>query len=967
MPVLTLAAALLAAQATQGETAAQVVRHAIAAVEGDSAERAAERWAQRLGRDSTDRLARLGVAVSAELAYQDTTAQRHYLLLLAPGGPRDQAAGYAAVQLARRVAVGGNLRHSDSIAATGVAIGRALDDPVLTGEALVALAIARHRTQGPVAGLALLDTADLVLPAAELRLRALSRCARAQMYMFAGDTRSLTLEAEGFKLASEAGDYRARATCRAVRASEMARRAMMDTALNTYADLIADLRHAKDRLALASALQWRAHFYRTVGWLAKARHDATEAIEHAEASGARAAIPWARATLAWSALSLGDLAGAARDAREATRLFLASGDRFAASTAHSLEGHAAVAAGDWDAARVAYREALAQAQAAGWAEAVITVQQALVNAALRDGDIATADSLVETIDRYARAKGMLGYLGGNQYFRAVVAIRAGRLAEAERLLKPRVDSSAQPHFAYIAAARLAEVYARQGRMSEAAAALAAASEALDDWRRTLRDRELRLFALQFSLDSSDPDLGVATVIHSLTRREFFTRAFLLLESIRARELADRLTRAAADDPAGSDRAVRSAPAMPAADVMRAIPDDSTAILRYVTGRGAEPTTLWVITWRRFDWVQLPASAQEDSLAPAIARLGALVESGEDPRGVGRELGALLFDQAIYKLDPDIRRLVVVPDGLLHRVPFDALVLPDGKRVIERFAVSYAPSATIAATWWSREPTPPVEAALVLADPRFDPEISTGDGGAEVFRDAIAGRGGLPRLRGSGREAGIVARYLAGATVRRRDAASESWLKRERLTKFGVVHFATHALVDEGSVTTTALALAPGDGEDGFLRAGELAGLQLSADLVVLSACRTAGGTLIRGEGVQGLSSPLLAAGARAVVATWWPIGDAATVSLAQAFYQSMADGRAAGDALREAKLAALARGASTREWAAFTLVGNPLVRPLVRQPAGGPSPAMLVGGALLVVLLVYGFAATRKRRTAERG
>jgi len=75
-----------------------------------------------------------------------------------------------------------------------------------------------------------------------------------------------------------------------------------------------------------------------------------------------------------------------------------------------------------------------------------------------------------------------------------------------------------------------------------------------------------------------------------------------------------------------------------------------------------------------------------------------------------------------------------------------------------------------------------------------------------------------------------------------------------------------------TIANTALALAPEGAEDGFVHPAELAALGLQAELVVLSACRTAGGVIVRGEGIQGLAAPLLAAGARAVAATWWPIG-----------------------------------------------------------------------------------------------
>ena len=94
------------------------------------------------------------------------------------------------------------------------------------------------------------------------------------------------------------------------------------------------------------------------------------------------------------------------------------------------------------------------------------------------------------------------------------------------------------------------------------------------------------------------------------------------------------------------------------------------------------------------------------------------------------------------------------------------------------------------------------------------------------------------------------------------AASEAQLKREPLGRYQIIHFATHALVDETSPTRTSLALTPGDGDDGFVRPGELSSLTLAANLVVLSACRTATGRLVRGEGMLGLTAPLLAAGAR---------------------------------------------------------------------------------------------------------
>src|SRR5262249_58035781 len=113
------------------------------------------------------------------------------------------------------------------------------------------------------------------------------------------------------------------------------------------------------------------------------------------------------------------------------------------------------------------------------------------------------------------------------------------------------------------------------------------------------------------------------------------------------------------------------------------------------------------------------------------------------------------------------------------------------------------------------PPPPASGPvrlLALGDPTF------ASPGAEPFPVA----GGLPRLEASAREVALVARYAPEAEVRLRAAASAAWLKRADLTPFRVLHLATHAVVDESTAARTALALAPGDGDDGFVAPGELA-------------------------------------------------------------------------------------------------------------------------------------------------
>src|SRR6185369_3035055 len=196
----------------------------------------------------------------------------------------------------------------------------------------------------------------------------------------------------------------------------------------------------------------------------------------------------------------------------------------------------------------------------------------------------------------------------------------------------------------------------------------------------------------------------------------------------------------------------------------------------------------------------------------------------------------------------------------------------GRYAVERYAMSVAPSAAVVAALWQRVRERgtlvgrPVR-LLAFGDPAFAKRGSTGiltDAAVETYSSAFDSAGGLQRLEASGREARLVARFAPEAEVRLRERASAAYLKHAPLEHLRVIHFATHALVDDRTAARTALVLAPGEGESGFVGPGDLAALQLDADLVVLSACRTAAGVVLGGEGIQGLTAPLLQAGARSV-------------------------------------------------------------------------------------------------------
>jgi CHAT domain-containing protein len=150
-----------------------------------------------------------------------------------------------------------------------------------------------------------------------------------------------------------------------------------------------------------------------------------------------------------------------------------------------------------------------------------------------------------------------------------------------------------------------------------------------------------------------------------------------------------------------------------------------------------------------------------------------------------------------------------------------------------------------------------------------------------------------------------------------------------LSQYRIVHFATHGLLNSQRPELSGIVLSlvdeRGRAQDGFLRLHEIYNLKLNADLVVLSACQTALGKEVRGEGLMGLTRGFMYAGAPRVVASLWRVDDRATAELMKRFYRGMLkDGLPAAAALRAAQVSMLKeiRWSAPYYWAAFTLQGD---------------------------------------------
>lgn len=326
------------------------------------------------------------------------------------------------------------------------------------------------------------------------------------------------------------------------------------------------------------------------------------------------------------------------------------------------------------------------------------------------------------------------------------------------------------------------------------------------------------------------------------------------------------------------------------------------------------------------------------LETKVATFLGLVEARDDSL---LEPGAVtLYDDllgaALAELPVRVEELILVPDGVLHLLPFGLLrPHPQVDPLAATHRLSSVPSVTL---WhrWRNDPAPTPAAALALADPDFVGFSPSPEGSADplVSDDrswALEAGSALGRLPYAAQEGRAVVRRLGGppSRVRIGDEASEAFLKSAPLDEFGVLHFAAHALVDDQRPGRSAVLLAAGSAEeDGLLQPREIAALDLAGKLVVVSACESGSGQVLSGEGVQSLARAFFRAGARAVVASLWRLEDDEAAEFFDLFYRALAEGGSVAAALASARRELSRRGAPAAAWAGVVVLGDGGMVPL---------------------------------------
>jgi CHAT domain-containing protein len=551
------------------------------------------------------------------------------------------------------------------------------------------------------------------------------------------------------------------------------------------------------------------------------------------------------------------------------------------------------------------------------------IAQLIVDALVRLGRLNEAETWQRGLDE-GLANGTVPFFFGPQIAmrRGQIAAVRGRLDDAEAAFATGARSliyemSIRGHVG------VARINRYQRKFPEARAALERAIARIERGRTAVGGSALRSSYLGMHASAYRELVGVRWDSDGQNAAPAILE---LAEAGRARALVDTL--------ASAQVAGEQALTLEAAAVQARLTADEV-LVEYVSSD--ERLIAVTVTPDRITVTPLERAGNAEDLARRVDFFATMAQETDEVAMApsARRLYADLLAPALEGVPDSARTLIIAADGPLHGLPFDAL--GDSTRVIDRWNVVMVPSAS-ALAGRTRDGAPTAPALVVAAhatEPGLTP-LAAAPAEAAAIRSRVGGR--IAELSG------------AGATRARLDAS--------QLDRFAVLHFASHALVNEELPLQSALVLADG----GRWSAEEIYRSKLRADLVVLSACSTAAGAAAPGEGVMSLSRAFLHAGAAATVATLWDVPDAPSPAFADVLYRELSRGRPLGVAAADARRELRRQGAPPRAWAAYVLTGNPgVVASLTPRTPPRAIAARLIA-VVAIVLLLAALAARAARR-----
>ena len=472
--------------------------------------------------------------------------------------------------------------------------------------------------------------------------------------------------------------------------------------------------------------------------------------------------------------------------------------------------------------------------------------------------------------------------------RALIARATGHPEEAIRIAKALLaDPKSPPEMQWVAHDLLGRIEDDAGRRAQAGAEFAKALASIEGAQSALADDQHKITLLSYLIPFYQDYVQV------LAEQDDNAAALRVVESSRARVLAERL---------GRNLQARAAPPL-------------NAVRQFARQVNASVLTFWLAPEHSYAWLirpegiqrfPLPPSAEVERLVTAYRKI--VEHSVQDPLAAADPALWNSVMAPIAAALPKGSRVIVIPDGPLHRLNLETLVVPGPPPHywIEDAEVAIAPSIAIA---MAQSATPHCDRGmLVIGDPDYrgtgyDPLPAA----SREVRDVTARFGGAAPA------------VITGAK------ASPAAYRQAQPEHFMAIHFAAHAEANEERPLESAVVLARA-GDSYKLYARDVVDIPIHAELVTLSACRSAGAREYAGEGLIGFAWAFLQAGARAVVAGLWDVSDGSAEPLMAKFYEGVNASRDPVKALREAKLWLLHGGARFQKafyWGAFqTYVGG---------------------------------------------
>jgi CHAT domain-containing protein len=396
-----------------------------------------------------------------------------------------------------------------------------------------------------------------------------------------------------------------------------------------------------------------------------------------------------------------------------------------------------------------------------------------------------------------------------------------------------------------------------------------------------------------------------------------------------------------------------------AEFQRNILDENSLLLEFSFGK--EESYLWLVGKTEINSYVLPSRGQIES---RIEKLRKLIDSRQILEGETTEnyQARIAGDETEFEQEAQVfsnellgqiadkikdKRLIIVPDGKLHYFPIAALPFPNSTENIPILLTNetiYQPSAATLSLLTQIDKKPIVEPKnlLVFSDPIFskqDPRISAASDEnqnemsfikKENFRFAES-LTALSRLNASRDEADSIVEIVGASdsTIFTGAAATRENALDAATADYKIVHFATHGLINEERPELSGIVLSQvnenGNNQNGVVRLQDIYAMNLTADLVVLSACSTGVGKEVKGEGLMSLNNAFLQTGAKTVISSLWKVDDYATRELMKNFYRELTSGTVTtSEALRRAqiKMRQNPQYQSPFYWAAFTVQGD---------------------------------------------